>query len=71
MSDKYKLDGTEKVENQPFDAHDRVLRTSGEYQYSEYPKAVAHDKETGEPVVARDADHEAELLEQFESHKEE
>jgi hypothetical protein len=28
----------------------------------EFPKAVAHDPETGEPVVAKDAAHEAELL---------
>ena len=56
------LDGTEKITPTPFDAHDKVVRDSSNYEHQEYPKAVAHDEETGEPVVARDEDHEAELL---------
>lgn len=32
------------------------------YVHQEYPKAVAHDPETGVAVIARDAAHEAELM---------
>lgn len=35
----------------------------------EYPKAIAHDEENKEPVVAKDADHEAELLGKLEEAK--
>lgn len=56
------LDGTAGHKDfvTPYDAHDTVLRDSSDYQHQEYPKAVAHD-EKGEPVIANDADHEAEL----------
>lgn len=67
------LDGTEKITATPFDAHEQVARASHEhtadglvakeYEHQEYPKAIAHDEENKEPVVAKDADHEAELLE--------
>lgn len=72
------LDGKTAVKPVPFDAHDRVLRDSPVVHkaagvdetpepVNEYPKAIAHDKETGEPLVARDADHEVELLEKLEA----
>lgn len=38
-------------------------------QATEYPKAVAHNEEKTEPVVARDADHEVELLDKIEEDK--
>lgn len=70
------LDGTEKITATPFDAHEQVARASHEhtadglvakeYEHQEYPKAVDHvEGKDGqlEPVVAKDADHEAELLE--------
>jgi hypothetical protein len=67
-----KLDGTETPKPVPFDAHEQIARASHEhtkdglvakdYKYQKYPKAVAHDPETGEPIIARDAAHEAELL---------
>jgi len=67
-----KLDGTETPKPTPFDAHEQIVRgqhehtkdgyVAKEYEHQEYPKAVAHDEETGEPIVAKDADHEAELL---------
>ena len=47
----------------PFDAHDKVVRDSGAYEHQEYPKAVAHNESNTEPVIANDADHEAELAE--------
>jgi hypothetical protein len=66
------LDGTEKLTPTPFDAHEKVVRGSHEhtkdgyvakeYKHQEYPKAVFYDKETGEPVVAKDAKHEAQLV---------
>lgn len=68
-----KLDGTDVIKPTPFDAHEQVARASHEhtadglvakeYEHQEYPKAIAHDEETGEPVIARDEEHEAELLE--------
>lgn len=66
------LDGTDVIKPTPFDAHDKVLRESpvvhtypdgpegDPVPVHEYPKAVAHD-ENGEPVIAKDAAHEAEL----------
>ena len=65
------LDGTGNIKPTPFDAHERATR--GTYvptaadspdpdpaTLQEYPKVVAL-KEDGEPVIARDAQHEAEL----------
>lgn len=68
------LDGKEKITPTPFDAHERVVRGThshsagegyqpAEYEHQEYPKAVAH-REDGEPVVAKDADHEEQLREE-------
>lgn len=68
------LDGKTAVAPVPFDAHDKVLRSSpvvheasgpeeNPVALHEFPKAVAHDEETGEPVIAKDAAHEAELAE--------
>jgi hypothetical protein len=58
------LDGTATHKDfvTPFDAHDKVLRDSGDYEYQEYPKAIAHNEDNTEPVVAYDRKHEAELL---------
>jgi hypothetical protein len=66
------LDGKHPVKPTPFDAHDQKVRgehvpTSADSPdkdpetVQEFPKAVAHDETTGEPVIARDAAHEAEL----------
>lgn len=33
----------------PFDAHDKVLRDSGNYEHQEYPKAVDHEQKTDAP----------------------
>jgi len=33
----------------------------------EYPKAIAHNEDNTEPIVAKDAAHEAELIEQLEA----
>lgn len=68
------LDGKEKITPTPFDTHEKVVRGThthsasegsqpAEYEHQEYPKAVAHDAETGEPIIAKDANHEAELAE--------
>jgi hypothetical protein len=65
-----KLDGTEKIGATPYDAHEQVVRgnhahspaegyQAKEYEHQEYPKAIAHDKETGDPIVVKDADEEA------------
>lgn len=67
-----KLDGTATHKDlvTPFDAHEQ--RTRGTHVPSgpespditdvqQYPKAIAHDPKTGEPVIAKDADHEAAL----------
>jgi hypothetical protein len=65
-----KLDGTEQLKPTPFDAHEQVVRgphthsnaegyQTTEAVAAEYPKAVAHDKETGEPVVVKNAEEEA------------
>lgn len=56
-----KLDGTEKIAPTPFDAHDKVVREV-EHEHREYPKAITHDLTTGEPIIATDEAHEAELL---------
>jgi hypothetical protein len=76
-----KLDGTETPKPTPFDAHEQATRVphtfskeegykaDPEFKASEYPKAIAHDEETGEPVIAKDEDHEAELLETLEEGK--
>jgi hypothetical protein len=69
---RMKLDGTEKIAPVPFDAHEQVVRASHEhdpaegyvpadYEHQDYPKAVAHDEKTGEPIVALNARHEAKL----------
>lgn len=60
------LDGKTPVTPTPFDAHDKVVRDSGQYAHQEFPKAVAHNEDNTEPVVAKDADHEAELAEKAE-----
>ena len=75
-----KLDGTEKIIPVPFDAHEQVARVSHEhtkdglvakeYEPQEYPKAVAHDEETGEPIIAKDEEHEAQLIEELEAREE-
>jgi len=74
-----KLDGKEQVAPTPFDAHEKIVRSThrhtkdgyvaDEYKPQEYPKAIAHDEETGEPVIARDAKHEAELKKASEKEK--
>ena len=67
------LDGKDEIKPTPFDAHEKVVRNThnysrtegyapSEHEHREYPKAIDHDKETGEPVLAKDADHEDELL---------
>jgi hypothetical protein len=67
-----KLDGTEEIKPTPFDAHESVVRGThehlagegykpAEYEHQEYPKAVDHNSETGEPVIATDAKHEEQL----------
>lgn len=33
----------------PFDAHDKVVRDSGDYEHQEYPKAVDHVQKPGAP----------------------
>lgn len=75
------LDGkaTHKDFLTPFDAHERATRTEhvptgpdspDKVDVQEYPKAVVSLDEDGkplaDPVVARDADHEAELAEKAE-----
>ena len=70
-----KLDGSEAIKPTPFDAHEQVVRShhahgkdgyvGKNYKHQEYPKAVAHT-EAGEPVVAKDANHEDELREAME-----
>lgn len=69
------LDGKDKITPTPFDAHEQVVRqqhthskeggyeADPDFEASEFPKAVAHT-EAGEPVVAKDADHEAQLKDQ-------
>lgn len=74
-----KLDGKELIKPTPFDAHEQIVRGPHEHtkdgyvakeaEFAEYPKAVAHDPETGAPVIAKDADHEAELLDAMEEAK--
>jgi hypothetical protein len=74
-----KLDGTEKIEAIPFDGHEQVVRgphehtkegyVAKEYEPAEYPKAVAHDPESGEPIVANNAEHEEQLLAELEEKK--
>ena len=76
MSDIYKLAGTEKVKPIPFDAHEQATRgehvpttadSPDKTDVQQYPKAVDHvekpDAPEGhlEPIVAKDAAHEAEL----------
>lgn len=66
-----KLDGSDEIKLVPFDAHEQVVRQhhehskdgyqAKEYKHQEYPKAIAHDPETGDPVIAKDAEHEEEL----------
>jgi hypothetical protein len=67
-----KLDGTEVLKPVPFDAHEQLVRnphtysreegyTSAPATAEEYPKAVAHDPDTGEPTIALNADHEDEI----------
>ena len=68
-----KLDGTEthKHLTTPFDAHEQVVRgthvhEAGEYkavehEHRDFPKAVSHNPETGEPMIALSAEDEAEL----------
>lgn len=73
-----KLDGSETPKPTPFDAHEQVVRSShehgadgyvaAEYTHQEFPKAVAHT-EAGEPIIAKDADHEDELRESMEEGK--
>lgn len=66
------LDGTGDIKATPFDAHEQATR--GEHvpteidspdpdlsKIREFPKAVAHDEVTGEPVIAKNAKHEAQL----------
>lgn len=49
------------VKNASVEAHEAAgYQADPDFEASEYPKAVDH-REDGEPVVARDADHEAEL----------
>lgn len=68
------LDGKTPVKVVPFDAHEQAVRVSHtydakegykadpEFEPSEYPKVIAHNAENTEPaVIAKDADHEAEL----------
>lgn len=73
-----KLDGTEKLGPVPYDAHEQVVRQShehsqsegykpAEYEHQEFPKAVAHDKETGEPLLVRDAEEEEAATEALEA----
>jgi hypothetical protein len=67
-----KLDGTETIKPTPFDAHDTVLRAGNESEHKEHPKAIDHVAMPDghlEPVVARDADHEAELKAKMEEEK--
>jgi hypothetical protein len=78
-----KLDGTEVIKPTPFDAHEQIVRkphthvgNEGGYalvdppaEPAEYPKAIAHDLETGEPIIAKDADHEEELQDSLEAAK--
>lgn len=65
------LDGTGKIKPVPFDAHEQATR--GEHvpteagvhtplPVEEYPKAIDHDEKTGEPIIAKDAAHEKQLL---------
>lgn len=59
-----KLDGTETHKDMltPFDAHEQVTRVyhthsaeegyqPAKYEHQEYPKAIDHDDETGEPII--------------------
>ena len=68
-----KLDGSETQKDllTPFDSHDQKVRAphtyspekgyeAAEYEHQEYPKVIAHE-ETGETIVAKDAEHEAKL----------
>jgi len=48
--------------NASAEAHEASGYKPADYEHQEYPKAVAHDKETGDPVIAKDEAHEAELL---------
>lgn len=68
------LDGTEKLPPVPYDAHDKVLRETHEFakphEHREYPKAVAHDKETGEPLIVRNAEEEEAATEALEAEAE-
>ena len=69
-----KLDGSETAKDllTPFDAHDQRVRGThvpttkdspdpDPATIQEYPKAIAHDEDTGEPVIAKNAEHEAQL----------
>lgn len=69
-----KLDGTEKHAdlNTPFDAHDKRVRgthvpttadTPSLPHGDEYPKHLGFHKKTGAQIVAKNADHEAQLQE--------
>lgn len=72
------LDGTATHKDLivPFDAHDQTIRgvhtPTGrdtpdihKDDVEEFPKAIAHDEKTGEPVIAKNAEHEAELRAQI------
>ncbi len=69
-----KLDGTETHKDllTPFDAHEQMVRAThthdaaegyqaAEYEHQEFPKAVAHDPETGEPIIANNEKEERKL----------
>lgn len=65
----YKLDGSDDIRPVPFDAHEQVVRSThthspkegyqkAEHKHQEFPKVVAHDKETGVSVVVKNVDEE-------------
>lgn len=75
------LDGTGNIKPVAFDAHEQATRGThvpttldspdpDPESIQEYPKAIAHDEVTGEPVIAKNANHEKQLRKAAEQEEE-
>ena len=55
------------VANASVEAHEAAgYKADPDFEPSDYPKAVAHNENNTEPIIATSADHEAELAEKAE-----